>query len=55
MSIVPIAPITEDVKNRTRRACVEMTLQMLTRVRESFRQKILKCILVESHHFEHRK
>jgi len=42
MSIAPIAYITENVKNRIRRACAEVTLEMLVSIREIFCQKILK-------------
>jgi len=53
--IMLTAPITaEDIKNRIHRVCVEVTPEMLVHVRECFRQRILKCILV-GHHFEHRK
>jgi len=52
MSTAPI--IAENIKNRIRRVCVEVTLEMLVHVRDCFRQKILKCILV-GHHFKHRK
>jgi len=43
----------EDMKNRIRRAYTEVTPEMLVHVRECFHQRILKCILVEGHHFEH--
>jgi len=44
----------EDIKNRIRRAYAVVTPEILARVRDYFRQRILKCILVEDHHFEHR-
>jgi len=42
----------ENMKNRIRRTCVEVTPEMLTCVRKCFYQRIFKCISVESHHFE---
>jgi len=44
---------TEGVKNRIRRACAEVTPEMLACVRECICQSILKCILIEGHHFKH--
>ena len=43
----------DDMKERIRRACTEITPQMLTEVRLSFHQRINKCLQVEGHHFEH--
>ena len=40
-------------KKRIRRACTEITQQMLAEVRRSFHQRINKCLQVEGHHFEH--
>ena len=51
MSVVPTAP--DDIKERIRRACTEITPQMLAEVRWSFHQRINKCLQVEVHHFEH--
>jgi len=52
MKVMLIALTTaKDMKNGIRRACAEVTSEMLPRVRECFRQRILKCILVENHHF----
>ena len=49
-----VAPTTpDDMKERIRRACTEITLQMLAEVRGSFHQRINKCLQVEGHHFEH--
>ena len=49
-----IAPTTvDDTKDRIRRACTEITPQMLAEVRRSFHQPINKCLQVEDHHFEH--
>ena len=46
--------IFDKMKKRIRRACTEITPQMLAEVRRSFRQRINKCLQVEGHHFEHR-
>ena len=49
-----VAPTThEDMKERIRRACTEITPQMLAEVRQSFHQRINMCLQVEGHHFEH--
>jgi len=53
MSIV--STTAEDMKNRIYWACAEVTPEMLAYIREYFRQRILKCILVEDHHFKHRE
>ena len=53
--VIVVAPITpDDMKERIRRACTEITPQMLAEVRRSFHQRINKCLQVEGHHFEHR-
>ena len=51
MAVAPTAP--DDMKERIRRACTEITPQMMAEVRPSFHQRINKCLQVESHHFEH--
>ena len=49
-----VAPTTlDDMKERIRRACAEITPQMLAEVRRSFHQRINKCLQVKGHHFEH--
>ena len=49
-----VAPTTpDDMKERIRRACAEITPQMLAEVRRSFHQRINKCLQVEGYHFEH--
>lgn len=53
MSTAPTTP--EDMQIRIRQACAEVTPQMLDRVRKNFQKRILKCIEVEGHHFEHLK
>ena len=47
------ATIPDDMKERIRRACTEITPQMLAEVRRSFHQRINKCLQVEGHHFKH--
>ena len=48
-----VAPTTpDDMKERIRRACAEITPQMWAEVRRSFHQRINKCLQVKSHHFE---
>ena len=42
-----------DMKERLRRACTKITPQMLAEVRQSFHQRINKCLQVEGHHFKH--
>ena len=51
MAVSPTGP--DDMKGRIRRACTEITPQMLAEVRRSFHQRINKCLQVEGHHFEH--
>ena len=51
MAVAPTTP--EDMKERIRRACTEITPQMLAEVRQSFYQRINKYLEVEGHHFEH--
>ena len=51
MAVPPTTP--EDMKERVRRACTEITPQMLAEVRRFFHQRINKCLQVEAHHFEH--
>ena len=51
MAVAPTTP--DDMKERIRRACTEITTQMLAEVRRSFHQRINKCLQVEGHHFEH--
>ena len=51
MAIAPTTP--DDMKETIRRACTEITPQMLAEVRQSFHQRINKCLQVEGYHFEH--
>ena len=51
MAVAPTTP--DDIKERIRRACTEITAQMLAEARRSFHQQINKCLQVEGHHFEH--
>ena len=52
--VMAVAPTTsDDMKERIRRACTEITPQMLAEVRRYFHQRINKCLQVEGHHFEH--
>ena len=51
MTVAPTTP--DDMKERIRRACTEITPQMLAQVRLSFYQRINKCLQVEGHRFEH--
>ena len=51
MAIAPTTP--DDMKERIRRACTEITPEMLAEVRRSFHQRINKCLQVEGHHIEH--
>ena len=51
MAVAPTTP--DDMKERIRRACTEITPQMLTEVILSFHQRINKCLQIEDHHFEH--
>ena len=51
MAVAPTTP--DDMKERIRRVCAEITPQMLAEVRRSFHQRINKCLQVECHHFEH--
>ena len=40
------------MKERIRRACTEITPQMLAEVRRSFPQRINNCLQVKGHHFD---
>ena len=51
MAVATTTP--DDMKERIRWACTEITSQMLVEVRWYFHQRINKCIQVEGHHFEH--
>ena len=51
MALAPTMP--DDMKERIRRTCTEITLQMLAKVRRSFHKRINKWLQVEGHHFEH--
>ena len=51
MAVAPTMP--DDMKERIRRECTEMTAQMLAEIRQFFYQQINKCLQVEGHHFEH--
>ena len=51
MAVAATTP--DDMRERIRRACTEITLQMLAKVRRSFHQQINKCLQVEGHHFDH--
>ena len=51
MAVAPTTP--DDIKERIRRACTEITLQMLAKIRRSFHQRINKRLKFEGHHFEH--
>ena len=51
MAVAPTTP--DDMKERIRRACTEITPKMLAEVRRSFQQRINKCLQVEDHHLEH--
>ena len=43
--VMAVAPsMTDDMKERIRRACIEITPQMLAEVRRSFHQQINKCL-----------
>ena len=44
----------DDMEEKIRQACIEITPQMLAEVKRSFHQRINKCLHVEGHHFEHR-
>ena len=51
--VMAVASTTsDDMKERIRRACTEITPQMLAEVRRSFHQRINNCLQVEGHHFE---
>ena len=43
----------DDMKERIRRACTEITPQILAEVRRFFHQQINKCLQFEGYHFEH--
>ena len=51
MAVAPTTP--DDMKERIRRACTEITPRMLAEVRRSFYRRINNCLQVEGHHFEH--
>ena len=52
--VMAVASTTPDgMKGRKRRACTEITPQILAEVRRSFYQLINRCLQVEGHHFEH--
>ena len=51
MAVAPTKP--DDMKERIRQACTDITPQLLAEVRRSFYQRINKCLQVEGHHFEH--
>ena len=51
MAVAPTTP--DDMKERIRQACTEITPQTLAEVRQSLYQRINKCLQVEGHHFEH--
>ena len=51
MAVAPTTP--DDMKERIRRACTEITPQMLTEVKRSFHQRINRCLQVKGQHFEH--
>ena len=51
MAVAPTTP--EEMKERIRQACTEITPQMMAEVRRYFHQRINKCLQVEGHHFEH--
>ena len=51
MAVTPTTP--DDMKERIRRTCTEITPQKLAEVRRYFHQRINKCLQVEGHHFEH--
>ena len=53
-NVMAVAPTTpDDMKERIRRACAEITPQILAEVRRSFHQRINKCLQVEGDHFKH--
>ena len=51
MAVATTTP--DDMKERIRRACTEITPKMLAEVRRSSHQRISKCLQVVGHHFEH--
>lgn len=52
--VMAIAPTTvEDMRQRITRAVQEITPNMLLRVRNSFRNRVNKCLEKNGHHFEH--
>ena len=52
--VMAVAPTTiDDMKESIRRACTEITPQMLAAVIRSFHQRINKCLQVKGHHFKH--
>ena len=51
MAVATTTP--DDMIERIRRACTEITPQMLADVRRSFHRRINKCLQVKGHHFEY--
>ena len=51
MAIAPTTP--EDMKERIRGSCTEITPQMSDEIRRSFHQRINKYLQVDGHYFEH--
>ena len=51
MAVAPTMP--DDMKERIRHACTEITPEMLAEVRRSFYQRTNKCLQVKGHQFEH--
>ena len=49
MAVAPTTP--DDMKERIRQVCTEITPQMLAEVRRSFHQRISKYLQVEGHYF----
>ena len=51
MAVAPTTP--DDMKERIRRACTEITPQVLAELRWSCHQRINKFLQVKGHHFKH--
>ena len=52
--VMAVVPATlNDMKERIRRACSEITPQMLAEVRRSFHQRINKYLQVAGRHYQH--
>ena len=51
MAVVPTTP--DDMKERICRVFIEIIPQMLAEVRQSFHQRINKCLQVEGHHLKY--